>query len=103
MNEYLIESMDIISGHLTDMFNIIFDRGYFPESWSKGYIIPIHKKGDKSDANNYRGITLMSNLGKLFTNVLNARVESWFEESNFLSHSQFGFRNNCSTNDAIFI
>ena len=44
LNEYFIESSDIISGHLTDMFNIIFDSGIFPECWSKGYIVPLHKK-----------------------------------------------------------
>ena len=70
LNEYLIESSDILSGHLTDMFNIIFNSGHFPTSWSKGYIVPIFKKGDKYDTNNYRGITLTSNLGKLFYQYL---------------------------------
>ena len=103
LNEYLIESSDILSGHLTDMFNIIFNSGHFPTSWSKGYIVPIFKKGDKNDTNNYRGITLTSNLGKLFTSILNLRVEKWFESNNLLSDSQFGFRKQCSTADAIFI
>ena len=85
------------------MFNIIFNSGHFPTSWSKGYIVPIFKKGDKNDTNNYRGITLTSNLGKLLTGILNLRVEKWFESNNLLSDSQFGFRKQCSTSDVIFI
>lgn len=102
LNEYLIESIDIIGGHLTDLFNIVFNSGYFPDIWAQGYIIPIHKKGSKNDPNNYRGITLLSNLGKLFTGVLTARVEKWFESYNILSDAQFGFRKGHSTVDAIF-
>ena len=85
------------------MFNTIFDSGIFPECWSKGYIVPLHKKGDTNQTTNYRGITLMSNLGKLFSSILTSRVESWFESNNFISDSQFGFRKKCGTTDAIFV
>ena len=47
---------------------------------------------DKASPNNYRGITLMSNLGKLFTSILTNRVEQWFENNNLLSDAKFGFR-----------
>ena len=73
LNEFFIESADILVGHITDIFNSIYDSGYFPQSWSEGSIVPLLKKGNKEDVSNYRGITIMSNLGKLFTNVLNAR------------------------------
>ena len=103
LNEYLIESVDILSGHLTDMFNTIFDSGYFPESWSEGFIVPIHKKGDKKDPNNYRGVTLLSCLGKLFTSILNDRVNCWCSKHSKLSDSQFGFKKGHSTVDAMFV
>jgi hypothetical protein len=47
INEYSIESIDIIGCHLTYLFNIDFSSGYFPDIWGQGYIIPIHKKGSK--------------------------------------------------------
>ena len=103
LNEYFLETSDILIGHLTDLFNVIFNAGYFPQQWSEGFIIPIHKKGDKSSPNNYRGITLMSNLGKLFTSILTCRVEKWFENHNLMSDAQFGFRKQRSTTDAIFV
>ena len=103
INEYFLEADDILTGHLTDLFNMVFDSGCFPQKWSEGYIIPIYKKGDKSVPNNYRGITIMSNLGKLFTSILTSRVEKWFESNDLLSDAQFGFRRGRSTVDACFI
>ena len=103
LNEFFIESADILVGHITDIFNIIYDSGYFPQSWSEGFIVPLLKKGNKEDVSNYRGITIMSNLGKLFTNVLNARLVDFCEENDIISDSQFGFRKGRSTIDAIFI
>jgi hypothetical protein len=70
MNEYFIECIDILAAHLCDIFNNIFDSGYFPESWTEGIIIPVHKKGDTSNVNNYRGITLVSCLSNLFTTII---------------------------------
>ena len=103
LNEFFIESADILVGHITDIFNIIYDSGYFPQSWSEGFIVPLLKKGNKEDVSNYRGITIISNLGKLFTNVLNARLVDFCEENDIISDSQFGFRKGRSTIDAIFI
>jgi hypothetical protein len=102
LNEFIIETSDILIGHITDCFNKIFDSGHFPKAWSYGYIVPLHKKGDKNDPNNYRGITLLSNFGKLFTSVLTKRVENWAEENKIQTDVQFGFRSGVSTVDAIF-
>jgi len=74
LNEYFSEASDLRSGHIADLFNKVFDSGHIPESWSHGYIVPIYKKGDKNDPNNYRGLTLMSHFGKLFVRVINNRV-----------------------------
>ena len=52
----------------------------FPEIWSAGYVIPLHKKGNRNNPNNYRGIALLSNLGKNFTSVLTARADKWIED-----------------------
>ena len=102
INEYFIESKDIISGHICDIFNAIFDSGCFPEEWTKGIIIPLHKKGDKNDPNNYRGITLLSVFAKLFTSVLNNRINKYTETFSRIGDYQYGFRKSNSTVDAMF-
>ena len=103
LNEYFIESTDILISHITDIFNHVISSGYFPDSWIEGIIIPLLKKGDAGDVNNYRGITLMSCLAKIFTGVLNKRINKWCDENNVISDCQFGFRKGCSTTDGSFV
>ena len=50
---------------MTLILNKIFDSGKFPEEWALGVIVILFKEGTKSDLNNYRGITLLSMLGKI--------------------------------------
>ena len=76
---------------------------YFPESWSAGEIIPLHKKGDKNNVDNYRGITLLSTLGKLFSRILNNRLSTWAETFSVYIEAQAGFREHMSTTDNIFV
>ena len=77
--------------------------GYFPEKWSEGYIVPIFKKGDVNEVSNYRGITLLSTLGKLFTRILNNRLNNWAEEYGIYIEAQAGFRKHMSTIDNVFV
>lgn len=102
LNEFFIHGKVIFLPYLTKLFNKIFDLGYFPDSWSEGCIIPLHKKGSINEVNNYRGITLLSTLGKLFTRVLNNRLCKWAETNGVYIEAQAGFRGNMGTNDNIF-
>ena len=51
-----------------------FSAGEVPSDYKFSQIIPLHKKGSKNNPENYRGITLLSVIGKLFTRVLNNRL-----------------------------
>ena len=67
-----------------------------------GKIIPLYKgKGDIKKAGNYRGITLLSCLGKLFTSMLNRRLTKFLEQNNVLHENQAGFRKGYGTVDHI--
>ena len=86
------------------MFNRILNEGQIPESWTIGMITPIYKnKGDKGDFNNYRGITILSCLGKLFTSIINTRLNKYANASNLINENQTGFRKDYSTLDHIFL
>ena len=67
LNEVIRTGKEAIEGHLVNLFNRILDTGEYPAFWSFGPIVPIHRKDDRSKVENYRGITLLSALGKLFT------------------------------------
>ena len=66
-------------------------------------VTPLHKKGPVDSADNYRGIALLSVVGKLFTRILNNRLSGWAEDENFWYPGQAGFRPGHSTVDNAFI
>ena len=93
----LQDKMDYVSGQNGSCF-----RTNSPV-WNKGIIIPLHKKGSLSDTNNYRGITLVSCFGKIFSSILNERLQNWAKQNSANTDAQFGFKSKYSTVDAIFI
>jgi len=102
-NEYIKSTQHILLPTYTQLFNIVLDTGVIPSSWSEGYIIPIFKnKGSPSQPENYRPITILSCLGKLFTSVLNARLTEFTKHYEVINESQAGFRAEYSTTDHIF-
>ncbi|KAK3086335.1 hypothetical protein FSP39_017010 [Pinctada imbricata] len=103
INEIFINSKITLVPVLCKLFNLIFDTGIFPEAWSSGCIVPIYKKGNVNEPTNYRGITIISCLGKLFTSVLCNRILDWDREYNLITDAQFGFKPGHSTVDAIFV
>lgn len=80
INEFFMHGKNVLAPTLVNLFNKIYENVHFLESWSEGFVIPLHKKGSVNDAENYRGITLLGTVGKLFTrNVWRfKRNSSWF-------------------------
>ena len=74
LNEYFIEFKDFLMPTLLRVFNGILQSGIFPTAWAVAVLVPIFKRGNPEDPNNYRGISLVSNFGKLFTSILNQRL-----------------------------
>ena len=101
-NEFLKCSKNDIGKSLTHLFNTILSSGNYPEDRSFGFMTPIHKKGNKTDPENYRGITVLSCLGKLFNSILNNRLIKYLEDNNILKDEQAGFRKGFRTTDDIF-
>ena len=93
---------DKIAPFLTKLFNKLFDSHYFPEAWSKSVIIPLHKKGDVQNPDNYRGFSHLGALCKVFTNILARRLRTWMEMEEKICDEQAGFRTRHSTVDHIF-
>lgn len=102
LNEMLKNINDKFKLAILNLFNLILSVGYFPDIWNKGLITPIFKSGDKSDPNNYRGICVSSNLGKLFCSIINTRLIHVLTEHNVINKSQIGFLPKYRTSDHIF-
>lgn len=102
-NHMLKSSQNHIISCLHKLFNNCFTFGHYPEPWSKGYITPIHKSGDMSDPNNYRGITITNCLGKLFNKILDNRLIKYLDKNKIINSCQMGFTRKAGTSDHMFI
>jgi hypothetical protein len=78
----------------------ILNKEKLPQQWKESIIIPIYKKGDKTDGNNYRGISLLSTAYKMLSNILLARLMPYVIE--VIGDPQHGFHHNRATTDQIF-
>jgi hypothetical protein len=78
----------------------IRNREELSQQWKESIIIPIHKKGDKSDCNNYLGISLLSTAYKILSNILLTRLTLYV--NGVTGDHQCGFCCNRSTTDQIF-
>jgi len=98
LNEFLKNSCQKMLPIFVKLFNIVFESGIIPDLWSVGIICPIYKnKGDAANPDNYRGITILSCYGKLFTAVLNNRLNCYLADMNVLCEEKTGFRKKYGT------
>ena len=73
IDEYIKHSARRLMPLFVVLFNKMLQEGQVPDDWLVGLIVPLYKnKGDRQDCHGYRGITLLSCFGKLFTSILNA-------------------------------
>jgi hypothetical protein len=70
-----------------------------PQQWKESVIVPLYKEGDKTDCNNYQGVSLLSTAYKILSNIFLARLTSYVSE--IIGDHQCGFHHNRSTTDQI--
>ena len=103
INEMFKCTKDIIQQPFKLIFNKIVATGMWPKPWMLSFITPIHKSGDNCDPQNYRGIAVSCCLNKIFTKILNSRLENFLTENNVLHKNQLGYQKDHRTEDSIFI
>ena len=101
-NEIIKAGIHILAPHLMSLFNSILTSGEFPNEWCKAILVPVHQTGSRSDESNYRGISIVPCISKIFTGIINERLYIWAESNQKLYENQAGFRENCSTIDHLF-
>jgi hypothetical protein len=90
----------IIRSEIHKLIISIWNKEELPEEWKESVIVPIYKKGDKTDCSNYRGISLLPTTYKILSKILLSRLTPYAEE--IIGVHQCGFRRNRSTTDHIF-
>ncbi|KAK7925336.1 hypothetical protein WMY93_007646 [Mugilogobius chulae] len=98
--EYL-KSLDVVGlSWLTRLCNIAWQTGTVPLDWQTGVVVPLFKKGDRRVCSNYRGITLLSLPGKVYSRVLERRIRPMVEPR--IQEEQCGFRPGRGTLDQLY-
>lgn len=82
---------------LTHIFNLSFTTGVVPDSLKLAKVIPVYKKGEKSEPGNYRPISLLSVFDKIMEKLMYKRLSNYLEKNKILYEFQFGFRKGHST------
>jgi hypothetical protein len=78
----------------------VWNKEELPQQWKESITVPIYRKGDKTDCNNYRGISILSTAYKILSTILLVRLTPHLNE--VIGDHQCGFRRNRSTMDQIF-
>lgn len=92
---------DIYINFATKIFNKAITEGKFPNILKTAKVTPIFKKGDKTNPNNYRPISMLYGLSKIIETIIKEQLLNFLEKTKFLSDNQHGFRKKHSTNSAI--
>ena len=75
-------AQNYIVDFLVKLFNVLFDKGVYPDNWTESIVVPLFKKGNINDVNNYRGISLCDVGSKIYGCIINARLQDWVELKN---------------------
>ena len=90
-----------ISETLANIFNASISNGVYPDLLKTARVTPIYKTGEKSDPSNYRPISVLSLLNKVYEKILHKRLYKYLTKFKILFDYQFGFREGHSTTQAL--
>ena len=91
----------VVSPIISNLFNQSVREGIFPDILKLAEVFPTHKGGSRASFGNYRPISTLPVLAKIFERMVKERLTSYFESVNVLSTCQFGFRTGFNTDDAV--
>ena len=102
-NEMLKYGIEPLSDSFLLICNTILSFNLYPAEWKKDILGPLHKSGDKSDPNNFRGICVSSCFGKVFNSMLRTRLADKCKNENIIHKSQASGRENVRTSDHLLV
>jgi hypothetical protein len=91
---------ETLHSEIHKLIMLIWNKDELPHQWKESIVVPIHKKGEKTDCSNYRGISSLSTSYKILSNILLSRLIPYADE--IIGDHQGGFLRNRSMTDQIF-
>ena len=77
---------------LSEIFNFCFSSGAFPIKWEEAHVQPIPKKGKSTNKNDYRPISLLSNISKVMEKIITKQLQEFFDNNKILNTRNSGFK-----------
>lgn len=97
IKEYIL----ILAAPLAYFYNLCMDSAIFPDQLKIAKVVPVHKKGKKADSKNYRPISLLSVLSKIFEKIMKSRLVDHLSCRDIINSRQFGYRQGIGTSEAM--
>ena len=94
-------SAPVVADTLSKLFNLSIRKGEYPDVLKIAKVIPIYKKGDHTDVNNYRPISILTHLNKIFETIISNQMKSFLNKHNIFYKYQYGFHEKHSTDHAL--
>ncbi len=91
----------LLQWRLLHIINTCWQKLKIPNTWKAAEVISIFKRGDKKNCENYRSISLLCTMYKVYARIVNAKIKAISEA--LLGEEQNGFRTGSSTSDSVFI
>ena len=93
----LKNTIEYLAAPLSFVVNKCFEQGYFPDQLKIARVVPVHKREDINQPSNYRPISILPAVSKVFEALLKTRINGYIESLSLLSDDQHGFRGGRST------
>ena len=97
----LIGTNDIISGYFSEIYNFSKNSNKYPSSLKNADVTPIHKEKEKTLKKNYRPVSILPVLSKLYENIMNEQISAYIDR--YLSSYLFGYRKGYGTQHCLLV
>ena len=83
------------------IFSTLVNQGIYPEILKTAKVTPLHKNGDNDIPDNFRSISVLSQINKVFEKLIHVRLMTFIQKHDILSNTQFGFRKGHNTSHSV--
>ena len=98
---FLVDAADVIAPCLTYLINLSIEQGKCPSLFKLARVIPLYKKGTKTDPGNYRPISILCSVSKVVERIIHEQINQYLSTHNLLFDLQSGFRKSHSTDTCL--
>ena len=99
--KFQLNFLTFLAEPIAHIINLSFMKGVWLDTFKTAEVDPIHKSKEKFKPGNYRPISIISNLAKVFQKILHIKLSNFILKCGLLSKNQYGFLKKLSTNNAL--